>query len=148
MTALETALVPVATATLEAAPTLVPAQVTGGEIDPAGGGPLAYVGTFIVAAIFYSVTLHIAARYVLGTVRLKRAFTVGPLLAFASILLQQWGPLIVVPFLVAMAYTAILVVYDLSYKLAVLVTVIYYTVAFLVGFTVFNLVTLLGTAPG
>ncbi len=125
-----------------------PGQVTGGDIEPAAGGPLAYLGTFLLATAFYGITLHIAARYVLGTVRLKRAFTVGPMLALASILLQQWGPLVVVPFLVAMAYTSILVVYDLSYKLALLVSIVYYTVAVLVGFTIFNIYFLLGTAPG
>ena len=124
------------------------AQVTGGGIEPAAGGPLAYLGTFLLATAFYSITLHIAARYVLGTVRLKHAFTVGPILALASILLQQWGPLVVAPFLIALAYTSIMIVYDLGYKLTLLVSVIYYTVAVLVGFTIFNLWFLIGTAPG
>ena len=123
-------------------------QVTAEEIDPAGGGILAYLGTFLLATVFYGLTLHIAARYVLGTVRLKQAFTVAPILALVSIALQQWGPFVVIPFMLAVAYTAILIVYDLSYKLTLLVSVIYYTVAVIAGFTIFNLVRLLGTAPG
>ncbi|MFC7239573.1 hypothetical protein ACFQS4_15505 [Saliphagus sp. GCM10025317] len=122
------------------------AQIPGG-IDPAGGGPLAYLGTFLLATVFYGVTLHIAARYVLGTVPVKRAFTIGPVLALVSVVLQRWGPLVVVPFMVAVAYTAILIVYDLDYKLAALVAVAYYTVAVIVGFTILNLWLLLGTAP-
>ncbi|MFC7232208.1 hypothetical protein ACFQMM_13925 [Saliphagus sp. GCM10025308] len=111
------------------------------------GGPLAYLGTFLLATVFYGVTLHIAARYVLGTVPVKRAFTIGPVLALVSVVLQRWGPLVVVPFMVAVAYTAILIVYDLDYKLAALVAVAYYTVAVIVGFTILNLWLLLGTAP-
>ncbi|WP_255169473.1 DUF7473 family protein [Natrononativus amylolyticus] len=124
------------------------AQVTAEGIDPAAGGPLAYLGTFLVATAFYGVTLHIAARYVLGDVRVRRAFTVAPALALTSLLLQQWGPVVVIPVTLAIAYTAILIVYDTDYKLTLLISVIYYTVAALIGFTVFNVVRLLGTAPG
>ncbi|MCU4753552.1 hypothetical protein OB919_16435 [Halobacteria archaeon AArc-curdl1] len=124
------------------------AQVTGGDIEPATGGMLAYLGTFLVTTLFYGITLHIAARYVLEYVSIKRAFTVAPVLAAVLLLLQQWGPLIVVPFTVTLAYALILVVYDLSYKLAALVALIYYTVAVIVGFTIFNIWFLLGTAPG
>ena len=126
----------------------VVAQVTAENVGPAGGGPLAYLGTFVLATIFYGVTLHVAARYVLGSVSPRRAFTVGPILALVSILLQQWGALVVIPFTVAVAYAAILVVYDLDQKMALFVSVVYYTVAVLAGFTVFNLIQLLGTAPG
>lgn len=128
--------------------TVLPAQVTGGEVEPATGGLLAYLGTFLLATVFYGVTLHIAARYVLEIVPVTNAFKIAPVLALASILLQQWGPLVTVPFLVALAYVAIVIVYDVGYKLAVLISVVYYTVAVLVGFTVFNVITLLGTTPG
>lgn len=127
---------------------LAAAQVTADGIDPAAGGPFAYLGTFLLATAFYGVTLHIAVRYVLGDVRVKRAFTVAPVLALTSLLLQQWGPVVVVPVTLAIAYTAILIVYDTDYKLTLLISVVYYTVAALIGFTVFNLVRLLGTAPG
>ena len=129
------------------APTPTQAQVTAEGIDPAGGGLLAYLGTFLLATAFYGITLHIAARYVLGDVPVKRAFTVAPLLAIVSLLLQQWGPLVVVPFTLAVAYTAIFVVYEQGHKLTLLISVIYYTVAVILGVLIANLVTLFGTAP-
>ena len=117
------------------------------QLDPAAGGPIAYLGTFLLATLFYAVTLHIAARYVLGDVRLRRAFTVAPLLGVFSLALQRAGPAITAAVTIAVAYTAIHVVYDLSHKLTVLVAVIYYTVALLVGITIYNLVVLIGGAP-
>jgi len=124
---------------------LAVAQVT--AEDPAGGGILAFLGTIVVATIFYGITLHIAARYVLEHVSPKRAFTVAPALGIASVLLQQWGPLVVLPLTLAIAYTGIVYVYDLSYKLAGLLTVIYYTLVVIFAFTVYNIITLLGTTP-
>lgn len=123
-------------------------QIAPEGLDPAAGGPLAYIGTFAVATIFYGLTLHIAARYVLGDVPVKRAFLVAPALALVSILLQRAGPIVVVPLTVGVAYVAIHVVYDLGHRLTAFVAVIYYTVAVLVGVTLYNLVQLLGTAPG
>ncbi|MFC4247820.1 hypothetical protein ACFOZ7_12790 [Natribaculum luteum] len=126
---------------------MVVAQVAPEALDPATGGPIAYLGTFLVSTLFYGVTLHIAARYVLGDVGVRQAFTVAPALGLVSILLQQWGPVVVIPVTFAVAYVAIRVVYDLSYRITLLVTVVYYTVAVLVGLTIFNFVRLLGTAP-
>lgn len=127
---------------------LTAAQVTAEGIDPAAGGPLAYLGTFLLATAFYGVTLHIAARYVLGDVRVRRAFTVAPALGAASLLLQQWGPLVVLPLTFAIAYAAILIVYKTDYKVTLVISIVYYTVAALIGFTVINLVRLFATAPG
>ncbi len=122
-------------------------QVTAENAEPASGGILALVGTIVVATIFYGITLHIAARYVLERVSIKRAFTVAPALGIASVLLQQWGPLVVLPLTLGIAYTGIVFVYDLSYKLAGLVTLVYYTLVVIFAFTVYNVITLLGTAP-
>lgn len=116
--------------------------------DPAPGGVLAYLGTFVVATVFYGVTLHIAARYVLGDVSIRRAFRVAPILGLFALMLQQAGPALTAAITVVVAYVLIHVVYDLSHKMTVFVTVIYYTVALLVGFTIANLVFLLGQAPG
>lgn len=118
------------------------------QLDPAAGGPIAYLGTFLLATLFYAVTLHIAARYVLGDVRLRRAFTVAPLLGLFSLVLRQAGPALTAAITVAVAYVAIHVVYDLSHRLTVLVAVVYYTVALLFGLVVVNALALLGQAPG
>lgn len=118
------------------------------QLDPATGGPLAYVGTFLAATAFYGLTLHIAARYVLGDVRVTQAFTVAPALALVSILLQQWGPAVVAVVTVSVAYAAVHAVYDLSHKMTAFVTLIYYTVSVILGVLIYNLVFLAGRAPG
>ncbi|WP_207586398.1 DUF7473 family protein [Halomontanus rarus] len=118
------------------------------QLEPASGGLLAYLGTFVVVTIFYGLTLHIAARYVLGDVSVRQAFRVAPILALFSIVLQQAGPAITAGVSVVVAYTLIYVIYDLSHRLTAFVTVIYYTVALLFGLVIYNLVFLIGQAPG
>lgn len=118
------------------------------QLEPAAGGLLAYLGTFVVATVFYGLTLHIAARYVLGDVSVRRAFRVAPILALFLIVLQQAGPAITAGVSLVVAYTAIHVIYDLSHRMTAFVTVIYYTVALLVGIVIYNLVFLIGQAPG
>lgn len=122
-------------------------MVGAAQLDPATGSPLAYVGTFLAATAFYGLTLHIAARYVLGDVRVKRAFTVAPALAIVSIVLQQWGPAVVAAVTVSVAYVAIHSVYDLNHKMTAFVTLIYYTVSVIAGVMIYNLVFLVGQAP-
>lgn len=117
------------------------------QLDPAAGGPIAYLGTFLLAAAFYSLTAHIAARYVLGSVPFTRALYVGPVPAAVAILLQQYGPAIVIVVSLAVDLLAIRVVYRLRWRTTSLVAVIHYTVSAIAGITLFNLVRLLSTAP-
>jgi hypothetical protein len=63
-------------------------------------------------------------------------------------LLQQYGPAIVIVVSLAADFLAIRVVYRLKYRTTTLVAVAHYTVSALLGITIFNLVSLLGTAPG
>jgi len=118
------------------------------QLDPASGGPIAYLGTFLLASVFYGVTAFIAARYVLGAVPLLRALVVGAVLAAVSLLLQQFGPAVVIPVTVAADFVAIQQVFDLELRPTALVTVIHFTVAVILGITIFNLIRLLATAPG
>ncbi|WP_435359770.1 DUF7473 family protein [Haloarchaeobius sp. DFWS5] len=117
------------------------------QLAPAAGGPLAYLGTFAVATVFYAVTLHIAARNVLGDVPVSRAFLVGPILGALSLLLQQWEPAIVILATVLVDAYAIHLVYRLDRRTTAFVAIIHYTVAIILGFTLYNLVALLSTAP-
>ena len=117
------------------------------QLDPAARGPIAFFGTFLVAAVFYSATLHVAARYVLGDVPIKRALVVGVVLARASMLLQRYQPAIVIVATLGLDAFAISAVYRLSWKSTAFVAVIHYTVAVIAGITIFNLVALLSTAP-
>jgi hypothetical protein len=107
----------------------------------------ALVGTFLLAVLFYSVTAHIAARYVLGDVPIPRAFVVGVVPAVIAFALQAYGPGVVILISAAADFFAIRAVYRLKYKTAGVVTLAHYTVSALFGITIFNLVRLLGTAP-
>jgi len=108
---------------------------------------VALVGTFLLAVLFYGVTAHIAARYVLGDVPLVRAFAVGVVPAVVAFALQAYGPALVIAVSAAADFFAIKAVYRLKYRTTVVVTLAHYTVSALVGITIFNLVRLLATAP-
>lgn len=107
----------------------------------------ALVVTFLLAVLFYGVTAHIAARYVLGSVPIQRAFLVGVVPAIISFALQSWGPAVVIPIAATADFFAIRAVYRLKYKTTALVTLAHYTLGVLFGITILNLVRLLGTAP-
>lgn len=108
---------------------------------------VALVGTFLLAVLFYGVTAHVAARYVLGDVPLARAFAVGLVPAVIAFALQAYGPALVIAVSAAADFFAIKAVYRLRYRTTVVVTLAHYTVSALVGITIFNLVRLLATAP-
>ena len=110
-------------------------------------GLTAVVGTFVVATAFYAVTLHVAARYVLGDVPVSRAILVAPVPAVVTFALQQYGPAVVILVAAGGDLVAIRTVYRLKYRTAGLVAVVHYTVSALLGIALFNLVRLLGTAP-
>ena len=117
------------------------------QVAPTAGGPLAYLGTFVLAAAVYSLTAHIAARNVLGDVPARRALLVGPVPAAASIALQQYGLL---AFVVALALDFVLIryVYRLRLRTTGLVTFIHLVVSVLLLVVVLSAYRLAGTAPG
>ncbi|WP_135824736.1 DUF7473 family protein [Halorussus ruber] len=109
---------------------------------------VALVGTFLLAVLFYSVTAHIAARYVLGDVPITRAFLVGVVPAVISFALEAYqNPAVIIAIALAADFFAIRAVYRLRYRTAGVVALAHYTVSALFGITIFNLVRLLGTAP-
>jgi len=117
------------------------------QIEPATGGPLAYLVTFLLGALFYALTAHIAARYVLGDVPYRRALLVGVVPAAVTTLLSA-AP---IPVIIVASFLADLVairqVYRLRTRLAALIAVVHYTVTILLAFTLRGLVELLSTAP-
>jgi hypothetical protein len=117
------------------------------QLDLATGTLVAFLGTFLVAAAFYTGTLFIAARYVLGDAPLSRAAIVGATLAAASLPLQRYEPAIVIVTTLGLDAFAISAVYRLSWKSTALVAVVHYTVAVILGITLFNLFALLQSAP-
>jgi hypothetical protein len=117
------------------------------QVSPTAGSPLAYAGTFLLAAGVYSLTAHIAARNVLGDVPVKRALLVGPVPAAVSILLQQYG---VLAFLLAIAVDFVLIryVYRIKLRTTALVTFIHLIVSILLLVVVLSAYRLAQTAPG
>lgn len=116
--------------------------------DPATGPPLAVLGTFVLAALFYGVTAHLAARYVLGEVPLAPAAGVGVVLAAVALLLRSFGPAPVIAASLAVDFAAIRTFYGLGWRETALVTLAHYALGAILGITLFNLVRLLASAPG
>lgn len=56
-----------------------------------GGGLFAVFVTFLLATVFYAVTLHLAATFFIGDVPSQRAAYVAPVPGLTSVLLQQYG---------------------------------------------------------
>jgi hypothetical protein len=118
------------------------------QLEPATGPPLAVLGTFLLAASFYALTAHIAARYVLGEVSGRPAIGVGAVLAVVALLLQSFGPAPVIAASLTADVVAIKTLYRLGWRSTTLVALVHYTVSAILGITLFNLVRLLATAPG
>lgn len=114
------------------------------QLDPASGPPTAVVGTFLLAALFYALTAHLAARYVLGSVPVLPAVGVGLVLAAVALLLRSFGPAPVIVASLAVDVAAIKTFYGLEWRDTALVTVGHYTLSALIGVGLFNLVRLLG----
>ncbi|MFC4450832.1 DUF7473 family protein [Halorussus aquaticus] len=108
---------------------------------------VALVGTFLLAVLFYGVTAHIAARYVLGDVPIPRALAVGVVPAIIAFALQAYHPGVIILVSATADFFAIRAVYRLKYKTAGVVAAAHYTVSVIAAVTIFNLVRLLGTAP-
>ncbi|EMA48994.1 MULTISPECIES: DUF7473 family protein [Halococcus] len=116
------------------------------QVSPTTGGPLAYLGTFLLAAGAYALTAHIAARNVLGDVPLRRAGVIGLVLAVIVVALQQYG---LIAFVVAIAvdFALIRYVYRLRLRTTGLVTLVHVVVSILLLFVVLSAYRLIGTAP-
>jgi hypothetical protein len=120
---------------------------------------VAAVGTYLVFAAFLTLTAHIAARNVMGDVRVDRALLVGPATAAVSFAFvaalgpRAWVPALAVPSAVAVDVAAIRRSYEVDWRLAGYVTLIHAVVTVLLGTVVISTVLLLtqgpsGTPPG
>jgi hypothetical protein len=117
---------------------------------PTGGGLVALVITLLVAALFYAVTLHLAATFFIGDVPSQRAATVAPVPAIVSVLLQQYGleggvvppalgVLIVVTATLIADGIAISRVYRLSWQPTVALTLLHFAFAAVLGVALNNI---------
>jgi hypothetical protein len=121
------------------------------QADPTGGGLLAVVVTFLLVALFYAVTLHLAATFFIGDVPSQRAAKVAPVPAVVSLLLQQYGlrsvgvvdpgfgvAITILATLIADAI-AISFVYRLEWSSTVPLTLLHFAFAVVLGFALNNI---------
>lgn len=108
--------------------------------DVTGGGPLAVVVTFLVAWLFYGVTLHLAATFFVGDVPSQRAAYVGAALAVVALLLQRWGPAVVIPVSLACDVVAVSLVYRMRLRTAAVLTLLHFAFAAALGLALFNII--------
>lgn len=113
------------------------------QIDPIGSGLVAYVVTFLAAWVFYAITLHLAALYVVGDRPHQHAALAGSVPALVSLLIQPFNPLAAVVLALLSDAAAIHVVYRLQRRGTALLAVAHYTIAVILGFALFNIFTLL-----
>lgn len=108
---------------------------------------LAFAASFLLVAAGFCVTLHVAARYVLGDVRLGRALVgvVPALVVFAMTLLGR--PLAGAAIALAADVVAVQRAYRVRYRIAGLITLVHFAVSVIVAFTIRNVAVLLETAP-
>ena len=121
------------------------------SVSPTGGGLLAILVTFLVATLFYAVTLHLAATFFIGEVPSQRAAYVAPVPAATSLLLQQYGLSGIGPLspslavIVAVGATliadaiAISFVYRLKWSSAIPLTLLHFAFAAVLGFALNNI---------
>jgi len=125
--------------------------VTPLQTDITGGGLFALVVTLVLTALFYAVTLHLAATFFIGDVPSQRAAYVGPVPAVVSILLGRYGVesigfvspglgivVVLLATLVADAI-AISVSYRISWRPTAILTVLHLAFAAVLGFALNNI---------
>ncbi|MFW6018694.1 MAG: DUF7473 family protein [Halapricum sp.] len=125
------------------------------QTAPAGSVLLSLLLSFVVATLFYAVTLHLAATFFIGTVPTQKAATVAPAPALVSILLGRYGlesvgfvsqglgVLIVAVATLSVDALAIGRVYDLDTVPTVVLTLLHFAFAAVLGIALANLFGLL-----
>lgn len=107
--------------------------------DVTGGGPLALIVTFLVTALFYAFTLHLAATFFLGDAPSQRAVAVAPVPAIVTILLTQYGAAVVLPVTLFGDLIAISAVYRVRWQTAAVLTLLHFAFATILGVALANL---------
>lgn len=91
-----------------------------------GGGVFALVVTFLVAVLFYAVTLHLAATFFLGDVPTQYAARAAAVPAVVSFVLQQWGPVVTIAVTLCADCLAVRWSYDLDWETAVVLALLHF----------------------
>lgn len=101
------------------------------QASPVGGGPLALVVTFLLAVVFYAVTLHLAATFFIGDVPSQYAARAAVVPAVVSFALQQWGPAVTLVATLLSDVVAVTWSYKIRWRAAVVLALLH--LAFLVA---------------
>ena len=112
-------------------------------------GPVAALVTAGSLAAYLSLTAHIAARNVLGDVKLRNAFGVGPVPAAIAALPEVVGlsPLLTVALALLADGALFAHLYGQRPRLAAYVTLIHAVVSVILGVVLFGLLALVRSAP-
>jgi hypothetical protein len=114
------------------------------------GSPAQVAGTFLLFALFFTVTAHVAARNVLGDVAVRNAFAVGPVIPAISFVFVAlgWPGVLAIPLALAADFALFRYLYRESSRVAAYVTLIHVVVSIILGVIVFGLLALIRSAPG
>ncbi|MFB6155832.1 MAG: hypothetical protein ABEJ22_08045 [Haloferacaceae archaeon] len=116
----------------------------------AASDPVAVAGTVGLFAVFLSVTAHVAARNVLGDVRVRRALVVGPLPAAIAVAGTAFEvpPLVNIAAALAVDFGAVRYAYGRDWRLSAYVTFIHVVVSVILGTILFALLFVISSMPG
>jgi hypothetical protein len=95
-------------------------------VDVTGGGPLALAVTFLLAVVFYALTLHLAATFFIGDVPTQYAARAAVVPAVVSFVLQQWGPAVTIVATLFSDFVAVTWSYDLRWRGAAVLTLLHF----------------------
>ncbi len=125
---------------LSLSPALSPAQA---------GGSVQVLGTVLTLAVFFALTVHIAARNVLGDVPIRNALAIGPLLAVIAVSMTALGvhPALTILLAVVVDALAISRLYGVGRRYTVFVTFIHAVVSVILGVVLFAALTLAFLGP-
>ena len=128
-------------------PTAVSALQTA-PVTPATGGPLAFLGTFLLGWAFFSFTAQVAASFFLGDPPWRRAPLVGLAPAAVSMALIRFDPIVIVAIGLVADAVAVNRVYGVGPRTTALIVVVHYAATVALVLVLANLAALLSTAPG
>ncbi|SEH36883.1 hypothetical protein SAMN05192561_10192 [Halopenitus malekzadehii] len=99
-----------------------------------GTGPIAVLGTLLLFTMGLAVTVHVAARYVVGDADPKRALLVGPWPAMVSVVggTMTLPAAVTLPVAIALDAAAIRWAYGGTRRRTAIITIVHFTVTALV----------------
>jgi hypothetical protein len=95
------------------------------QASPVGGGPIALVVTFLLAVVFYALTLHLAATFFIGGVPTQYAARAAVVPAVVSFALQQWGPAVTLAATLVSDVIAVTWSYKIRWRAAVILALLH-----------------------